>query len=38
VNGFDIELVLVVGLFLGGQWLIVNQPWQRGENDRTEVQ
>jgi hypothetical protein len=34
VNGFDIELVLVVGLFLGVQWLWMNNRWRRIRNSR----
>jgi hypothetical protein len=32
VHGFDLELVLVVGVFLALQWVAVNKPWRRGGN------
>ena len=37
VSGFDFELLLVVGLFLAVQWLSLNKPWRRGEDDGPEL-
>jgi len=31
VTGFDLELLLVVGLFLAAQWLWLSKPWRRRE-------
>jgi hypothetical protein len=31
VNGFDLQLVLVVAVFLGAQWLWMHRPWRRSD-------